>query len=195
MGLWCSFSVPSNGLLVPYSAGDAQTLSGYSDFYYSGSGIFPCVQKADTYYRGIAVFDLSQFGSSIVSASLSFTVDQSITPNGETVGQSPACNATTLGMGTMDPTSPNNTPTFDNPVSLPPCGPPISVGVSESVRQWISNPPQHANFGFILAGSKIDSPDDLPDDNISNVTWYGNSRLAVVYNPSQNPGAPTQSCQ
>jgi hypothetical protein len=180
---WCSLL--TYGLLGPYSAGHDQTLSGFSDFFDPGSGLLPCVVHADTYYRGAVAFDLSQLDV-IVSADLTFTVDSSISANGDVVGQNPpACNATTLGMATG-----NEHYFFDSPVSLPPCGRSLDVGVSDQVRQWLGTAPSRPNFGFIIAGPKIDFPDDLPDDNTAKVTWYGNFQLTVLYDPSQNPRAP-----
>jgi hypothetical protein len=186
-GFWCS--IITYGLGPSFSAGDGQTLSGFEDFFDPGSGPFPCVVHSDDIYRGVVAFDLSQFNT-IVSADLKFTVDASVTgapPN--FVGQNPAaCNATTLGMA-----SASDLRSFDNPVSLPPCGPSLDVGVSDQVRQWIAPPPAtplHPNFGFVIAGPKLSLPDNLPDDNNTNVTWYGNFQLTVLYDPMQNPRAP-----
>ena len=183
-GFWCSIITYSLG--PSFSAGDGQTLSGFEDLFDPGSGPFPCVVHADDIYRGVVAFDLSQFDT-IVSADLKFSTDSSVTgaaPN--FVGQNPpACNATTLGMA-----SSSDLRSFDNLVSLPPCGPSLDVGVRDQVRQWLGSLPAHPNFGFVIAGPKLSLPDDLPDDNNTNVTWYGNFQLTVLYDPSQNPRAP-----
>jgi hypothetical protein len=114
------------------------------------------------------------------------TVDSSIADGGNLVGQNPpVCNATMLGM-----VSTGDLRSFDNLVSLPPCGPSLDLGVSDQVRQWIGPAPAHPNFGFVIAGPKLDLPDNLPDDNNAAITWYGNFQLTVLYDPSQNPRAP-----
>ena len=183
IGFWCDFSVQSNGLGPSYSAGSNDTLSGFEDFYESGSGPFPCVQVANIYYRGGFEFDLSQFDSLVV-ATLTFDIENSISANGEVVGQNPpACNATTLGMGTG-----TDYYYFDNPVTLPPCGPSYSMDVSSQVRDWVNQ--SHANFGFILAGPRLDFPSDMPQDNSASISWYNNFQLQVLYNPALNPRAP-----
>jgi|SRR6516162_3918791 hypothetical protein len=182
-GFWCGILTVGTG--PSFSAGDGETLSGFEDLFDPGTDPFPCVVHAVNLYRGLVAFDLSQFDT-IVSADLKFTVDSSIARNGELVGQNPpACNATTLGM-----VSTSDLRSFDNPVSLPPCGPSLDVGVSDQVRQWIGSPPGHPNFGFVIAGPQLDIPDNLPDDNSAAITWYGNFQLNVLYDPSQNPRAP-----
>ena len=183
IGFWCDFSIQSNGLGPSYSSGSDNTLSGYEDFYDSGSGPFPCVQNGNIYYRGGFAFDLSQFDS-VVAATLTFDVENSISANGEVVGQiPPACNATTLGTATG-----TDYYYFDNPVSLPPCGPSYSIDVSSQVRDWINQ--SHANYGFMLAGPKLDFPNNVDQDNSAKITWYTNFQLAVLYNPALNPRAP-----
>jgi hypothetical protein len=184
VGTWCNFS----GLIQPgtapaFTAPSGQSTSGFADAYQRGSGPFPCVVRADQYFRGGPQFDVSIFKTDVL-ATLTFDVVASVAANGDVAGQNPpACNATTLGMGTG-----TDFYNFDNPVAMPPCGQPQVVDVTAQTRSWVSH--THGNFGFILAGPKIDFPNPLPDDNIANVSWYGNFKLVVRYNPVLNPGAP-----
>jgi len=182
---WC-LGLPTIGYGPTYSAGPNDTVSGYEDVYMPGSGPAPCNQTKNVYYRGFAVFDLSPFDS-IVAATLTFDVEHSISANGEVTSQiPPACNATTLGVATG-----TDYYNFDNPVTpLPPCGPSYTFDVSPQVRYWISNTSPASNYGFILAGPKLDFPNDLDQDNVVNLTWYTNFQLVVLYNPAQNPRAP-----
>jgi hypothetical protein len=156
---------------------------GFADSYQRGSGPFPCVTREDQYYRGGPMFDLSEFDTDVL-ATLTFNVKASVSANGEaTVQDPPACNATVLGMGTG-----TDFYNFDNAVTLPPCGPSQSINVTSQARSWINH--SHANFGFILAGPKIDFPNPLPDDNDSSATWHDSFQLVVQYNPALNHHAP-----
>ena len=130
---------------------------------------------------------MSQFDS-VTSADFKFDVLNSLAANGEVTSQNPpACYATTLGEGSGDWNGGFGAMPFDNPHTLA-CGQTNDVGVSSQVRDWISN--GHPNFGLIIAGPKLDFPNDLPEDNTANVSWYGNFQLVVLYNPAQNPRAP-----
>ncbi len=186
---WCTAG-DEPGTAPAFSAGPNETLAGFSDFYNPGLDPFACVVKEEQQYRGGPIFDLSQFDN-ITSATLSFNVERSILADKFTFQDQvpPACNATTLGMGTED--VPYN---FDNPVQLPPCaGGPYSFDVSTQARDWTSAQPPHGNFGFILAGPRLDFPSDLsnlPNDLLTSVSWYNNFQLTVLYNPALNPRAP-----
>lgn len=77
------------------------------------------------------MFDLSEFDADVL-ATLTFNVAASIAANGEVTGQNlPACNATTLGMGTG-----TDFYAYDNPVALPPCGQPQIVDATSQARAW-----------------------------------------------------------
>jgi hypothetical protein len=184
VGTWCGFSgLNQPGTAPAFTAPPGQSTSGFSDAYQRGSGPFPCVVRADQFFRGGPVFDLSMFDADVL-ATLTFAVVTSVSADGDVTGQNPpVCNATTLGMGTG-----TDFYNFDNPVGMPPCGQPQSVDVTNQARAWVSH--SHANFGFILAGPKIDFPNPLPDDNVADVSWYGRFQLVVEYNPVLNPRAP-----
>ena len=195
---WCSVPLPGQGLFLnglgPEPLGPGEVYSGFEDIYNKGADPFPCEEQQQTLYRGQVAFDLGQFDS-IVDATLNFDVAQSLAENGGVNNQiPPVSNATTLGMSTGT-SSGSNGPyfwNFDNPVSLPSCGPLIkpncSVDVSTQARAWATN--SHANFGFILTGPILDFPSNLPKDNNGNVSWYNDFQLKVIYNPAQNPRAP-----
>lgn len=184
-GFWCDFGIQSTGTGPSYGAWPGYVLSGYEDHYEPGSGTFACVEKNDHYYRGGVLFDVSQFNT-IIGANLTFNVASSVWGDGEVTGQNPPlCNATTLGEGSGDWSG--GMP-FDNPASMPPCGPSLNLDVSSQVRDWITG--THANFGLILAGPKLDFPSDLPEENATSISWYNNFQLVVQYNPADNPRAP-----
>lgn len=138
-------------------------------------------------FRAGVLFDVSQFDS-IVSADLLLDTQSSISRSGgETIGQSPAASfATTLGGG-IKPFS--TVMPDDNEVSIAGLSGSIDVGVSGQVRDWISN--AHPNFGFVIWGptGPVDPSNPL-QDNDAKVSFYGNVRLRVVFNPAQNPRAP-----
>jgi hypothetical protein len=77
----------------------------------------------------------------------------------------------------------------DNEASIAGLTGSIDVGVSGQVRDWISK--AHPNFGFVIWGptGPVD-PSNPPENNDAKVSWYGNIRLRVIYNPAQNPRAP-----
>src|SRR5208283_6132608 len=117
-------------------------LFGFEDIYDQGAEPFPCEEQQQTLYRGQVAFDLGEFDS-IVDAMLNFDVAQSIAENGGVNNQiPPVSNATTLGMSTGTSSGANGPYfwNFDNPVSLPSCGPLIkpncSVDVSTQARAW-----------------------------------------------------------
>lgn len=61
--------------------------------------------------------------------------------------------------------------------------------ISGQVRDWISK--AHPNFGFVIGGpTGMIDPSNPPENNDAKVSWYGNIRLHVIYNPTQNPRAP-----
>jgi len=182
---WCLS--PGNPPPTPFSPGAGQIMVGFDDFFRAGAPPFPCSDIRDAIFRGGVSFDLSQF-SSIVSADLLYDAQNSISrSNGETTGQSPPQSfATTLGVGTQ---AFSFAMPDDNEASLPTSGPSFDVGVSSQVRDWISG--AHPNFGFVIWGPRppVD-PGNPPEDNDAQITWYGNFKLRIVYNPAQNPNAP-----
>jgi hypothetical protein len=56
------------------------------------------------------------------------------------------------------------------------------------VNLWTSQ--QQYNYGFILAGPKFSTDNNLPKDNNAQLSWYGGFRLVILYNPALNPRAP-----
>jgi hypothetical protein len=181
---WCL----SRGDVPPstFSAGPGQVMVGFDDFFRAGSDPFPCDDLRATDFRAGILFDLGQFDS-VTAAELLFDTQASVSRSGgESIGQIPGTShATTLGVGTQafSPRMP-----ADNEASLP-GGPAITVGVSGQVRDWIDH--SRPNFGFVISGPR--GPVDFhnpPKDNDAKVSWYGNVRLRVTYNPAQNPRAP-----
>jgi hypothetical protein len=131
------------------------------------------------------VFDVDQFDS-IVSADLIFDTDKSIErSNGETVGSSPPKSfATEFGMAT----SLDGAISFDREIPMP-SGPSYSMGVSSQVRDWVDK--SHVNHGFSITGPTGPVDDNhIPENNDAKISWYGNFKLRIVYNPKQNPNAP-----
>lgn len=193
---WCSVPLPGQGIptegLGPEPVGPGEVIVGFEDVYFRGADPFPCEEEQETLYRGQVGFDLSRFDS-ITSATLNFDIAQSLSENGGVTNQiPPVCYATTLGMST-GANSDYYYYDFDNPVSLPSsCGPlirpSVSIGVTSQVRSWVDK--SHANFGFILAGPRLDFGGDVPKDNDGNVSWYNDFQLVILYNPTQNPRAP-----
>lgn len=159
---------------------------GFDDFFNPGTDPFPCSDIRDAIFRGGVAFDVSQFDS-VVSADFLFDTANSVNRSGgETTGQIPPKSvATTLGVGTQafSPAMPD-----DNEASLP-SGPNIDVGVSGQVRDWVSK--ARPNFGFVIWGPRgpVD-PNNPPEDNDAQVSFYTNFKLRIVYNPAQNPRAP-----
>jgi hypothetical protein len=173
----------------PLSPGPNEVMVGFDDFFNPGTDPFPCKSVRASVFRGGVVFDLSQFDS-IVAANLLFNVDNSLDRSGgEATGQSPPQSvATTLGMGTQ---AFSRTMPDDNEATLPSTTPSIDVGVSTQVRQWISH--SHTNFGFVIGGPRPalpDPPQNPPEDNDAQMSWYSGFKLRIMYNPAQNPRAP-----
>jgi hypothetical protein len=168
-----------------FSPGKGQVVVGFDNFLKPGSGPFPCNDVRATVFRGDVPFDVSMFDS-IVTADLLFDAQGSVTRSGgEATGTSPpTSHATTLGLATSPLTGQQ---LFDNDVTMP-AGPSFNMGVSSQVRQWIEG---RTNLGFVLAGPTglVDSS-NFPKNNDAKVTWYGNFRLRIAYDPAQNPKAP-----
>jgi hypothetical protein len=181
---WC-FS-QGNPPFSSFSAGPDQVLVGFDNFFKAGADPFPCNDLRATVFRGQVEFDVSKFDS-IVSADLLFdTVGSVKRESGETTSTSPPTSfATTLGMATS-PVSDKFF--FDNEVSLN-AGPSFDIGVSNQVRDWLDK--SHGNNGFVLAGpTGLVDDNNLPENNKAEVSFYGNFKLRIVYNPDQNPKAP-----
>ncbi|HTP27287.1 MAG TPA: hypothetical protein VMK12_16750, partial [Anaeromyxobacteraceae bacterium] len=69
-----------------------------------------------------------------------------------------------------------------------PAGPSFDIGVSSQVRAWLGG---RSNFGFIIGGPRpTATSSSYPQDNDAQMSWYGNFRLRVLYNPAMNPRAP-----
>jgi hypothetical protein len=184
-GAWCNVPLPGSGLNARGTAptwhpDPGEVLSGFDDFHDPGSDPFPCVYQFDQNYRGQVQFDLTQFDR-IVGADLVFSTSQSRSWDGEPVGQIPPVSiATTLGVST-------DGWNFDHSIPLP-TGPQFDINVTSQVRNWTSR--THQNFGFVIAGPRLNIPSDLGNDTGGKMSWYGGFKLVVVYNPALNPRAP-----
>jgi hypothetical protein len=141
-------------------------------------------------------FDSSQFDS-IDNADLVFELTRSISEKNNEVNSQipPVSNSTVLGIGTA--TWNFGRDTADMPYETAPAinwpqpessGSPYHVPVAQIAQNWATH--AHGNFGFVFAGPTLDFPDDLPDDNDASISWYGNFKLIVRYDPSKNPRAP-----
>ena len=171
---------------VPFSPASGQVMVGFDDYFKAGTNPFPCDDIRAVNFRGGARFDLSQFDS-IVTADLLFDAVRSITRSGgETTGSSPATSfANVLCVATQPFTSQM---LCDNDASLPGTHN-INIGVSSQVRNWIDN--SRPNHGFVIAGPRGPvSSSNPPEDNDARISFYGNIKLRVHYNPKQNPRAP-----
>lgn len=166
----------------PFSDGPNRILVGYDNFFKKGTNPFPCDDIRVQIFRGGVLFDLAQFDV-IGTAELLFDVVASVArPEG--AATPPASFATTLGIATQAFTEHM---LFDEEVMLPGGGPSFVVGVSSQVRDWITN--ARPNFGFVIAGPLMDLS-TIPNNNDARLSWYGNFRLRVLYNPALNPRAP-----
>jgi len=175
----------ANPPLSSFSAGPGQAMVGFDNFFNPGTQPFPCDDFRAQVFRAAVVFDVKKFDS-ITSADLLFDTQNSIVrSNGETTGSSPPKSfATLLGMVT----SQSDGIQFDGEVPLP-AGPSFSLGVSSQVRDWVDN--SHSNLGFSLTGpTGLVDHNNIPENNDAKISWYGNFRLRIVYNPKQNPNAP-----
>ena len=171
--------------LSSFTAGPGQALVGFDNFYKHGTQPFPCDDFRAQVFRAAVLFDVKKFDS-ITSADLLFDTQNSIVrSNGETTGSSPPKSfANLLGMVT----SQSDGIQFDNDVPLP-AGPSFAIGVSSQVMDWVDS--SHTNLGFSLTGpTGLVDHNNIPENNDAKVSWYGNFRLRIVYNPKQNPDAP-----
>jgi hypothetical protein len=167
-----------------FSPGKGQVMVGFDNFFAAGSKPFPCDDVRAAVFRAGVLFDVSQFDS-IASADLLFDTQTSISRSGSTTTSAPSV-ATTLGLGTgaFSTAMPD-----DDEASIAGLTGSIDVGVSGQVHDWITN--AHPNFGFVIWGpTGLVDPGNPPENNDAKVSWYGNIRLRVVYNPAQNPRAP-----
>lgn len=184
-------SVPLSGGLSTHGLGPippptGQLIVGWVDTFLPGAQPAPCNEESQVVERGNIAFDLTKFDT-IADATLNFGPYQS--QPSATPAQS---FATTLGMstGTRDDGNGPYYWDYDNDVSLGPCAPltGCSVDVSHQANLWTTQ--QHFNYGFIFAGPKYSPDSPVPQDNNSQLTWYGGFSLVVLYNPALNPRAP-----
>jgi len=175
----------ANPPLSTFSAGAGQAMIGFDNFFKAGTQPFPCDDFRAEVFRAAVIFDLKKFDS-IVSADLVFDTQKSIErSHGETTGSSPPKSfATELGMVTSE----SNGIEFDREVPLN-AGPSFTIGVSSQVRDWVDK--SHENHGFSLTGpTGLVDHNNIPENNDAKISWYGNFKLRIVYNPDQNPDAP-----
>src|SRR5262245_18709721 len=172
----------------PFSAGAGQVMIGFDHFFKPGTDPFPCNQIRASTFRGGIKFDVSKFGSdSVVTAQLKFDAQRSISrAAGETTSQSPPKSvAKMLGLAK----GPFDGAMADDDMTAMPAGESFVIGVEPAVRDWIDK--KRKNFGFVLWGPKPPTTENnLPEDNKAELTWYGNFRLTVLYNPATSPQAP-----
>ena len=180
---WCTSvgNIPP----VPFSPGSGQVMVGFDDYFKAGTNPFPCDDIRAVNFRGGVRFDLSPFDS-IVTADLLFEAVRSIKRITETTSTSPPESfANVLCVATQPFTSQM---LCDNDATLPATHV-INIGVSSQVRDWIDK--SRPNNGFVIAGPRGPvSSSNPPEDNEARITFYGNIKLRVHYNPKQNPRAP-----
>jgi hypothetical protein len=194
---WCQVNVPglgqglsNTGTGASYGVSRGELLVGFEDRHSHGADPAACDTTDDFLYRGNVAFDLRKFDS-IFAAHLEYDfIDSFIGSNGAATAYPPTCAATVLGIASgQDFWDYDDWQDLTAACRRPPSGgSSFSVDVTVAVRNWLLK--QHVDYGFILAGPKLDFPRDLPDDNNVSVTWYGNFRLIVQYFPRQNPRAP-----
>jgi hypothetical protein len=167
-----------------FSPGSGQVMVGFDNFFKPGTDPFPCNDVRAQVFRAGLTFDVSQFDS-IVSSDLLLDTQASLSRTGGVTGSTPSV-ATTLGEG-VGPF--NSAMVDDNEASIAGLTGSIDVGVTGQVKDWLSN--AHPNFGFVIWGptGTVD-PNNPPENNDAKISFYGNIRLRVVYNPAQNPRAP-----
>ena len=186
------FNVPTYGT-GPEVVPPGQIAVGWEDTFVPGAQPFPCNYQQQMLYRGHVQFDLRRFDS-IADATLTYAAFQSENHTAGPPENPPQGYATVLGMATGQADYGNGPMwwPYDNDVALPPCRgnsfTPCSVDVSYQSNQWTQQ--NHFNYGFIMAGPKLDYDSGLPQDNNAQLTWYGNFQLTVLYNPALNPRAP-----
>jgi hypothetical protein len=194
----CNIPLPGQGLSTTGTGPSFQNrpreiLVGFEDAFQAGAPPIPCNQKHMILYRGNVAFDLKDFDS-IVAATLEYDVIDSFRgENGAASQFPPTCAATSIGQASV------NLWDFDDSANLPSTctrpntqdgveKPSFSVGVSGWARSWIKK--SHVNAGIVFVGRAVDFPKDLPEDNKADVTWYGNFRLVILYNPDLNRRLP-----
>lgn len=180
---WC---VSRGDSPPPFIPGPGQVMVGFDNFFKPGTPPLPCDNVRAAVYRGGVFFDLSQFDAIVSADFLMDTVNSVSRSGGEFVGTTPPISyATTLGIATQ-PFS--REMFFDNDVPLP-AGPTIDLDVSIDVRAWVDK--VRPNFGFVLAGpTELVDRANPPKNNDAKISWYGNFRLRIIYNPALNPRAP-----
>lgn len=181
-GFWCNFSAGSNGIMsCDPTPAPGQATVGFCDYYAGETDLFPCAIHYDLYFLSRFTYDLSKFDK-VATATLIFDV-----VSGSQSQNPPKSNATTLGVATQHFIDfPFGIP-FDKQVDLNE-GPHFELNVSPQVSDWTSH--TRPNFGFILAGPKLNFPSTLPDDNDSALSSYSNFKIKIEYNPKLNPRAP-----
>jgi hypothetical protein len=194
----CNIPLPGQGLSTTGTGPGFQNrpkeiLVGFEDAFQAGAPPIPCNQKHMILYRGNVAFDLKDFDK-IVAATLEYDVTDSFRGvDGAATQFPPTCAATLIGQAS------ENIWDFDDSANLPStCTRPntqgdakkssFSVGVSGWARSWTKK--AHVNAGFVFVGRVVDFPKDLPEDNKADVTWYGNFRLVILYNPDLNRRVP-----
>jgi hypothetical protein len=180
-----------------YPGGPLGVVAGMSDSFVCNG--FDCSNMEQQQYRGQVEFDdLSQFDQ-IVSATLTFWVDISLSPsvapdsNGAPYGDiPPISHATRLGMSIGQKFGDQGFYfwDFDNDVPMPVCTNAglCSVDVTSQASTWIAK--THDNWGFIIAGPNLDWLSSLPHDLVTIVSYYATFQLDVLYDPAANPRAP-----
>jgi hypothetical protein len=194
--MWHQINGPCPGVLGTgdwYAAGPGQVVAGLSDLFDSSA----CDEREEQLYRGQVAFDFWQFDQ-IVGATLTFGVDSSWSPsvaidsNGQPYQDNPPMShATTLGMSTGLKQGDQGPYfwDFDNPTTMPACtNAACSLDVTWEAKAWIAK--THDNWGFIIAGPNLDFPNNLPQDDVGVISYYGEFQLNVLYNPALNPRAP-----
>lgn len=157
---------------------------GFDDWFDGGTF---CDALRATNFRGGVRFDLSRFDAAAIAV-LKFQLLTSIRRNGggPAAGPPPLLSFATTYDAATQPFDPQMR--ADDSATLP-GGPSFEITVGSLVNDWITG--ARPNFGFVLGGPRgpVDR-ENPPKDNDAQLSWYGNFRLAVTYNPALNPRAP-----
>lgn len=175
-GLCLSSNVPQSG----YSAADGHIMVGFDDWFDGGTF---CDALRAINFRGGVRFDLSRFDASSIAV-LKFQLLTSIrrSGGGPAVGPPPPLSFATTFDAATHPF--DGEMRADDSTTLP-----VEITVGSFVNDWLTG--ARPNFGFVLGGPRgpIDQKNP-PKGNDAQLSWYGNFRLAVTYNPALNPRAP-----
>jgi hypothetical protein len=178
---WCLGLCPV-GLPGPFPRERGEVVVGFSNAFSPGTDPFPCSDAVNGYYRGGARFELDQFDA-IGSAALFFNfhkTEWNLTPP-------PADDSAAARLVLLKANDIQSNNTF-NPVdfiaSVSHARDHISpINVTDVVKAELAR--GHKQINLVLV-----SDEDPGPNNKEWLSWYGDFRLNVIYNPKLNPRAP-----